>query len=274
MPSRPAAPTIHPSALVHHGAEIDDGVEVGPFCVVGEHVHLGARTRLLAHCVVSGPTTLGMDNVVHPFAVVGGDPQHRAFAGEPTRLCIGDRNVLREHVTVHRGTLQGSGVTRIGSDCLLMAGVHVAHDAVVEDHVTLTNGTLLGGHVEVGAWAVLAGHVAVAPFARVGESAFLAGNAMVERDVPPFVIAAGDRATLRAINRVGLRRREIPEESLLALKHAFRVLFRSRVILAEALIAAEHELGSNPWVSRLLAFLRAPSKLGVSPSRRAREGSV
>jgi UDP-N-acetylglucosamine acyltransferase len=247
---------IHPTAVVDRGAELDDDVRVGPYCVVGEGVRIGKGTHLIAQVTVLGPSELGARNQVFPFAVLGGAPQDRGYRGEPTRLSIGDDNVIREHVTVHRGTTKQHGVTRVGSDTMLMVGVHVAHDVIVEDHVTLTNATMLGGHVHVGAWAATGGGVAVAPFVRIGESAFLAGGAMVERDVPPFLIAAGDRATVRAVNRVGLIRRGAPEASRAALKKAFRMLYRSAETREQALALVESELGGDPWVARLVRFIR------------------
>jgi UDP-N-acetylglucosamine acyltransferase len=247
---------IHPTAVVAGDGVLGDGVEIGPYCVVGESVSIGAGTSLLAHCVVTGPAEIGQRNVVHPFAVIGAPPQERGYGGEPTRVVIGDDNVIREHTTIHRGTLKGGGVTRVGSGGLFMVGVHVAHDVVIEDKVTLTNGTLLGGHVQVGAWVVTAGHVAVAQFVRVGESAFLAGGAMVERDVPPFMIAAGDRARVRAINRVGLIRRGVPESSRQAIKQAFKTLFMSHEPRAKAIEQVQATLGGDPYVARLVDFVR------------------
>jgi UDP-N-acetylglucosamine acyltransferase len=263
------AATIHPTAVLAPDVRLGEGVEIGPYCVIGEGVSIGAGSRLIAHCMVSGPTEIGARNTIHPFAVIGGPPQDRSYAGEPTRLRIGDDNTIREHATIHRGSVKGGGLTRVGSGCLLMVGVHVAHDVVLEDTVTLTNGTLLGGHVVVGAWVVTAGHVAVAPFARVGESAFLAGGAMVERDVPPFVIAAGDRARVRAVNRVGLERRGVPPESRAAIKRAFKMLFMSGETRSTAIENAQRELGSDPWVARLTAFMRTANR-AASVSERAR----
>jgi UDP-N-acetylglucosamine acyltransferase len=225
---------IHPSALVAEGAELGEGVVVGPLAIVEGDVVLGDGTRLDAHAVVRAGTTLGRGNVVHPFAVIGGEPQDKRHAGEPTRLAIGDDNVFREHVTAHRGTARGGGTTRIGSGCLFMAGAHVAHDALVGDGVVLANGTLLGGHVVLGDHVVTGGLVAIAPFVRVGTRAFLAGGAMVERDVPPFVIASGDRARVRALNRVGLERAGIGEAERAPLDRAFRAIFRGDAPRREA----------------------------------------
>jgi UDP-N-acetylglucosamine acyltransferase len=257
---------VHPTAVVDERAVLGDGVEVGPLCVVGADVVVGRGTRLVASCALLGPCSLGERNLVYPYAVLGAPPQDRAWNGEPTRLVVGDDNVVREHVTIHRGTAKGEGLTRVGDGNLLMAGAHVAHDAVVGDRVTLTNGTLLGGHVVVGSFVVAGGHVAVAPFVRVGESAFLAGGAMVERDVPPFVIAAGDRARVRALNKVGLERRGVPACSRRALEAAFRTLFRSGETRARAVERVARELGADPYVARMLAFLGARPRPSRAPA--------
>jgi len=266
-------PSVHSTAVIVPGATLHDDVTVGPFCVVGAGVEVGPGTRLLANVTMFGPMRLGARNVVHPFAVLGGDPQHRDYHGETTHLEIGDDNVFREHVTVHRGTVEGGAMTRIGSGCLLMAGTHVAHDATLGDRVTLTNGTLLGGHVRIGDWVVAAGHVAVAPFARVGTSAFLAGNAMVERDVPPFMIAAGDRATLRAVNRVGLTRRNVPEASRVAIKQAFHKIFAREGERFDVVGPEADRIARDPFVAQLVAFLREPSRLGLLARHRAAHGA-
>ena len=272
---------VHPSAVVDRDAVLEDGVEVGPLCVVGGGVRVGRNTRLVAQVSLQGALVMGADNIVYPFACLGADAQHRdAVPGEATTLEIGSGNVFREHVTVHRGTQGGSGRTVIGSQCLLMAGCHVAHDAVVGDGVVLTNHALLAGHVTVGDRAVVAGAAAVAQFVRLGESCFVAGNAMVERDVPPFLIAAGDRATLRAVNTVGLQRRGIASSSLRAVGDAFEALFpqHSR---GSANCQKDPTDGScaglswrrDVWVQRLLAFLEAPSRAGVMARRRIRAKS-
>lgn len=248
---------VHETAVVAKSARLGEGVEIGPYAVVGEDVELGDGTRLIGHCVVSGPTRLGARNVVHPFAVIGAAPQDRSFAGEPTWLVAGDDNVFREHVTVHRGTAKDRGVTRIGDGALFLVGSHVAHDTTVGDRVTLTNGTLVGGHASLGANVVTGGGVAIAPFVRIGEVSFLAAGAMVERDVPPFVIAGGDRARVRALNLVGLRRTGTPDASRRALSRAFRMLFRSDEPRSLVLPVVRAELGHDPHVARLVDFLSA-----------------
>jgi UDP-N-acetylglucosamine acyltransferase len=238
-------------ALVAPDVELGEGVVVGPYAILEPGVVVGEGTRVDAHAMVRSGTRLGARNVVHPFAVLGGDPQERTYAGEPTTLVIGDGNVFREHVTVHRGSVKGGGVTRIGSGSLLMAGVHVAHDCVLGDRLELANGTLLAGHVILGDFVVAGGGVAVAPFVKVGTRAFLAAGAMVENDVPPYVIAAGDRARVRALNRVGLARSGVPEASRDALEKAFRAIFRGDA--PRAIAAAAFANDPDPCVRALAA---------------------
>ncbi|HEU4411474.1 MAG TPA: acyl-ACP--UDP-N-acetylglucosamine O-acyltransferase [Polyangiaceae bacterium] len=254
---RGAATAVHASAIVAPEARLDPGVEVGPFVVVGAQVEVGPGCKLLASCVLEGPLVLGAGNRVHPFAVLGAPPQDRSHEGEPTRLVVGEGNEFREHVTVHRGTAKDRGLTRIGSGGLFMAGSHVAHDCAIGDHVTLANGTLLGGHVVLEDHVVTGGRAAVAPKVRVGAGAFLAAGAMVERDVPPFVIAAGDRARVRALNLVGLERMGVPASSRGALERAFRHLYHSGRPLAAARASLDPALAEDPYVARLLAFLAA-----------------
>jgi UDP-N-acetylglucosamine acyltransferase len=252
---------IHPTAVISPEAEIGSNVEVGPHVIVGPGVKIGARTKLIGSCVLMGPMTIGEGNEIHPFAVLGGTPQDRTYAGEPTTLTIGDHNVFREHVTVHRGTVKDRGETRIGHGGLFMASSHVAHDCVLGDGVTLVNGVLLGGHVKVGDGAVLGGQALVAPFVRIGRLAFVAGGARVETDAPPFLITAGDRARVRALNRVGLQRAGVECGSVENVDRAFRLLFRSSNTRASALKLAEKEpWASDPLAAELIEFLRSTSK--------------
>lgn len=248
---------IHPTALVASEARLGPNVEVGPFAVVGAGVEIGPGCKLAASCVLEGPLVLGENNRVYAFAVLGAPPQDRSHAGEPTRLVVGAGNEFREHVTVHRGTSKDRGVTTIGSGGLFMAGSHVAHDCEIGDHVTLANGTLLGGHVTLEDHVVTGGRAAIAPKVRVGAGAFLAAGAMVERDVPPYVIVAGDRARVRALNLVGLERMGVPPSSRDALDRAFRHLYHSGRPLAEARASLEASLAEDPHVARLLAFFQA-----------------
>jgi len=242
------SPRIHATAIVDARAEVDASVEIGPYCVVGAGVVIGAGTRLMSHVVVEGPTAIGRDNVVHPFAAIGGKPQHKRDQAGPSRLVIGDANVLREHVTIHRGT--DGGTTSVGSHALLMVGAHVAHDVTLGSHVTIANGVQLAGHAVVEDYATFGGLSGVAQFVRVGESAFVAAGAMVEREVPPYVIVQGDRARVRALNKVGLRRRGVSEESIAALDRAFRMIFASRRAQREA---AKEMVSDDPFVAKLVA---------------------
>jgi len=251
-----SAPRLHPTAIIDPRAELAADAQVGPYAIVEAGVILGEGCVLHAHAVVRGPTVLGPRNVVHPFAVVGGEPQAKRHAGGPARLECGAGNVLREHVTVHGGT-EGR-TTRLGDGNLLMVGAHVAHDVVMGSGCVLANGVQLAGHVVVEDWVTFGGLSGVAQFVRVGESAFVAAMAACERDVPPFVVVSGNRAQLRGVNAVGLRRREVPEESVRALARAVRALTRRGTTRAEALrsIEAFLEAEADPYVVRLLEAMR------------------
>lgn len=246
---------VHPTAVVDGSATLGDGVVVGPLCVVGEGVELDGDTELIAQATVLGPCRIGKRNKIFPHATLGAAPQDRTHEGEPTSLVIGDDNVFREGATVHRGTVKGGAVTRIGSRGLFMVGAHVAHDSDVGDDVTLANFTSLGGHVKVGNRFVAGGHVAVAPYVSLGEMAFAAGGSMIERDVPPFVIVSGDRARIRGLNRVGLERGGVPEESRRALSTAYRMLFRKGEPMALGARDIPETVRRDPYVTRLLAAL-------------------
>ncbi len=239
----------HPTAIVDAHAEIAEDVEVGPYAVVGA-VRIGAGCRIGAHAMVVGKLTMGERNVVHPFAVLGGPPQHKRVGGEASRVEIGDDNVFREHVTVHCGTRDS--ITRIGSNNLFMVQSHVAHDVTVASHCVVANAVQLAGHVVLDDYATFGGLAGVAQFVRIGESAFVAAGAMVERDVPPFCIAQGDRARVRAVNRVGLERRGIPKASVDEIERVFRAVFHAKSPRVEALRAIET---SDPLATRLVAAL-------------------
>jgi UDP-N-acetylglucosamine acyltransferase len=236
---------IHGTAVIEQGAELDAGVEVGPYCVVGAGARIGKRTVLMAHAVIAPHVILGEENVVHPFAVIGGPPQAKRFAGGIARTRIGDRNVIREHVTVHGG-MEGR-VTTIGDGNLLMVGSHVAHDVQMGSSCVVANGVQLAGHAVVEDHVTFGGLAGVGQFVRIGEGAFVAAGAMVERDVPPFVIVQGDRARVRALNVVGLRRRGVPEQQILALRKVYRALFVGKKRL---------EPTGDPMVNRLIAAVQ------------------
>jgi UDP-N-acetylglucosamine acyltransferase len=243
---------VHPSAVVDPRAELAPSVVVGPFAVVEAGVMIGDGCELHAHSVVRGATAMGARNVLYPFAVIGGEPQAKRHSGGPHRLEIGADNTFREHATVHGGT-EGR-TTRIGSSNLFMVGAHVAHDVRVGSHCVLSNAVQLAGHATVEDWATFGGMSGVAQHVTVGESAFVAAASACERDVPPFVIVQGDRARVRGVNAVGLRRRGVEEASIVALQHAVHKLVHSRVPRAEVLrvLAAS----DDPYVRRLVAALR------------------
>ncbi len=225
---------IDPRAIVDPGAEVDPSVEIGPFAVIGAGVRIGAGSWVGSHAVVKGPTTLGRDTRVFQFASIGDAPQDRKYAGEPTKLTVGDRNVFREFCSINRGTAQGRGETRIGDDCLFMAYSHVAHDCIVGNQCIMSNCTALAGHVELGDWVILSGYAAIHQFCKIGAHAFLANNAAVTRDVPPYLLVAGSPAEPKGINSEGLKRRGFDGERIAAIKRAYRALYMSGANLADA----------------------------------------
>jgi UDP-N-acetylglucosamine acyltransferase len=249
------AGNIHPTALIAPGVELGEGVEVGAYAVIGAGVAIGARCRIGAHAVVQGPTRLGADNQVFPFASVGSAPQDKKYAGEPTRLEVGDRNVIRECVTLNRGTTKDQGVTRIGDDNLFMAYAHVAHDCRVGSHCVLANNATLGGHVHLGDWVIMGGLSAIHQFCKVGAHAFIANNAAVTRDVPPYVMAVGQPAAAHSINAEGLKRRGFTPVQIRNLRNAFRLLYRSGLKLADATTQLAALAEEQPEVRAIVEFL-------------------
>lgn len=225
---------IHSTAIIDPSAQIGRNVEIGAYSIVGANVVIGDDCIIGPHVVLRGPTTLGRNNRIFQFASVGEDCQDKKFKGEPTQLVIGDNNVIREFVTIHRGTVQDQGITRIGHDNLLMAYVHVAHDCVVGDHVILANNTTLAGHVHVGDWAILGGFTGVHQFCHIGAHAFTAVNSVVVQDVPPYIMAQGHNAVPRTINSEGLKRRGFSSEQISTIKRAFKILYRQGLTVNEA----------------------------------------
>ncbi len=252
---------IDPRAVVAPDAEIGDGVAIGPFAVVGPGVRIGAGSWIGPHAVINGPTTLGRENKVFQFASIGDAPQDRKYGGEPTRLEVGDRNVFREFCSINRGTVGGRGVTTIADDCLFMAYSHVAHDCIVGNHCIMSNCTALAGHVDLGDWVILSGYSGVHQFCKIGAHSFLANNAAVTRDVPPYLLVAGSPAEPKGVNSEGLKRRGFDAAQIANIKNAYRVFFRSGLKLAEAteqlrsLVATQPEL--KPFVEFLAASERA-----------------
>lgn len=247
--------SIHPTAVVATDAVIEEGVEIGAFAVIGSGVEIGRDTKIGPHVVVQGSTRIGAGNRIFQFASVGDAPQDKKYRGEPTRLEIGDRNVIRECVTVNRGTAKDHGVTRIGSDNLFMAYSHVAHDCVVGDQCVLANSATLGGHVHLGDWVIMGGFSGIHQFCRVGAHAFIANNAAVTRDVPPFVMAVGQPAAAHSVNAEGLKRRGFSPGQVRNIRNAFKILYRSGLKLAEASTQLEALAREHPEILPIVEFL-------------------
>src|SRR6185503_562179 len=243
---------IDPRALVSPRARIAVDVQVGAFTVIGDDVTIGAGTVIGPHAVINGPTQIGAGNRIFQFASIGDAPQDKKYRGEPTRLEIGDRNVFREFCTMNRGTTHDQGVTKIGDDNLFMAYTHVAHDCVVGSKIVMSNCATLGGHVQLGDWVIMGGFSGVHQFTKVGAHAFIANNAAVTRDVPPFVMAVGQPAEPHSINSEGLKRRGYTEQQIRNLRNAYRILYRSELRLEEAIARLKEAAGSQPEVGELV----------------------
>jgi UDP-N-acetylglucosamine acyltransferase len=254
---------IHPTAVVDRHAELDSTVQVAPYAVIGPKVKIGPRTRVGPHAVIEGDTTIGADNVVFQFASVGAIPQDLKYGGEPTRLVIGDANQIREFSTVHIGTAAGGGVTRIANGCLLMANSHVAHDVQLGDGCILANSTALAGHVAVEDHVIFGGLSAVHQFTRIGRLAFVSGGAMVTQDVPPYVTVQGDRAEVVGLNTVGLTRAHFDEHAIARVKGAYKIVFRSKMGLREAVAHVKAEYGGHAEIDHFVSFLEG-SQRGIA----------
>jgi UDP-N-acetylglucosamine acyltransferase len=254
---------VHQTAIVDRRAELDSTVEVGPYSILGPRVKIGARTVIGPHVVIEGDTTIGADNRIFQFAAIGAIPQDLKYAGEPTKLVIGDRNQVREFATLHIGTAGGGGVTRVGNKNLFMANSHVAHDCQVGSGVVLANSVALAGHVTVGDDVVLGGLAAVHQFSRIGRHAFIAAGSLVTMDIPPYCMAQGDRAQLVGINSIGLTRRGFSDEVVGKIKAAYKILFRSGLGLREALARVKAESGGQPEIEELVGFIEG-SERGIA----------
>jgi UDP-N-acetylglucosamine acyltransferase len=251
---------IDPRAIISPKAELAADVTVGPYAVIGDDVTIGAGTVIGSHAVVIGPTRIGAANRIHQFASLGDAPQDKKYAGEPTRLEIGDRNVFREFTTVNRGTTKDEGVTRIGSDNLFMSYSHVAHDCRVGSNTVLANTATLGGHVQLGDWVIMGGFSGVHQFCKVGAHAFIGNNAAVTRDVPPYVMAVGQPAEPHSVNSEGLKRRGFTPENIRNIKNAFRILYRSDLRLEEAVKQIEALAAGQPELRALVDFIGASTR--------------
>lgn len=253
---------VHPTAIVDDTAELGDGVTVGPFAIIGPNVVVGARTRVGPRVLIERDTIVGEDCHLFNGAVLGTDPQDLKYAGEPTRLTVGDRTMIREFATLNRGTT-ASGVTTVGSDCMLMAYTHVAHDCHLGDHVILSNAVNMAGHVSIGDWAIVGGMTPIHQFVRIGAHAFIGGQSRISKDIPPYVKAAGIPIQLYGLNSVGLQRRGFSEEVRRELKRAYRLFFASTHNIAQALERSREELRALPEVETFLSFFEK-SERGVT----------
>ena len=254
---------IHASAMVSRRAKVGVGVRIGPFCTVGPDVTIEDGARLISHVVVDGRTRIGAEAVLYPFCTVGLEPQDLKYRGEPTCCEIGPRTQIREHCTIHRASVGGNGVTRIGADCMLMAVAHVAHDCMLGDHVIVANNAVMGGHVSIGAHAVIGGGAAIHQFVRIGRAAMVGGVSGVEADVIPFGSVIGNRARLVGLNVIGLKRRGFDKTQIMLLRTAFAALFRGAGVFAERLAEVRARCGDDPLVAEVLAFIDAPSHRGL-----------
>jgi len=253
---------VHPSAIVADGAEIGNGCSIGPFCTVGADVRLGNRVRLDSHVVIDGKTTIGDDTHVFPFASIGLPPQDLKYAGEPTSTEIGKGNHIREFVTIHRGTAGGGGVTRIGNNNLFMAQAHVAHDCQLGNEIIMANAATLAGHVEIADRASVGAYSGVHQFCRVGLEAFVGGYSVVVKDAMPYAIIQGNHARCFGLNRLGMRRRGYPKDTIEKLNHAFHLLLSSKLNTSQALERIKIEVDGCNEVDTLVGFIEA-SKRGV-----------
>ena len=252
---------IHPTAIVHKNAEIDGGVDIGPYCIIENNVKIKKGTKLIGHVVIQGETEIGENCTISPFASIGGPPQDITYRGEDTTLTIGDNNIIKEYVTINRGTKSSGGITRVGNGNFLMAYVHIAHDCKVGNDVIMANSATLAGHVEIEDFVIFGGLCAVHQFCKIGKYAFISGLTGVPKDVPPFVIAAGNRAKLYGLNVVGLERHSFSKEEITKLKKAYRILFRSSLPLTTSLKIIREEL-EGKHINELIDFIKS-SKRGI-----------
>lgn len=247
---------IHPTAIIAPDATLAEGVEVGPYSIIGPDVHIGENTHLGPHVVIESQTDIGEDNRIAQFASIGGPPQDLKYRGEPTRVVIGNRNTIKEYVTINRSTIHDIGVTVLGDDNLLMAYCHVAHNCKLANHVIMSNGVNLGGHIHVEDYAIIGGMTGVHQFTRIGAHCIVGGASAVNKDIPPFVTASGNFTKLYGLNMIGLKRRGFSEETIGALKEAYRIIFRSKLLLATAIGKVEAEVADLPEVRQFLDFIR------------------
>jgi len=253
---------IHPTAVVDAGAQLAQNVEIGPYVIIGPNVKIGSGCKIHSHAVVDGITSLGRDNVVFPFATVGTIPQDLKYRGEASELIIGDHNIIREFASLNPGTLGGGMITRVGSGNLLMMHCHIAHDCIVGNRNVIANGATLGGHVTIEDHVIVGGLVGIHQFVRIGSGAILGAGSMVSKDVPPFCNATGDRARLHGLNIEGMKRRGFDRAKIDAIQKAFRIMFRSKLKIHDALEKIRKELPALQEIEQFISFIAA-SERGV-----------
>lgn len=251
---------IHPTAIISPNAKIGKNVSIGPYSIIGDQVEIGEDCWIGPHVVINGPCILGKQNKVFQFASIGEAPQDKKFAGENTRLVVGDRNVFRECCTIHRGTIQDNGVTQIGDDNLFMAYVHVAHDCVVGNHTILANNATLAGHVTVGDYAILGGFTGVHQFCKVGAHCFAGVGSVVVKDILPYVTVAGQNAVVHGLNSEGLKRRGFTPEQLANIKQAYKIIFRQGLTIEKALVALNEISASADEIQVLIDFIHQSTR--------------
>lgn len=247
---------IAPTAIVDDSAELADDVTIGPFTVIGSNVKIGAGTVVGSHVVIKGPTTIGKQNRIYQFSSIGEDPQDKKYAAEITRLEIGDRNTIREFASMHRGTVQDHGVTRIGNDNLFMAYTHVAHDCMIGDHVIMANGASLAGHVRLHSHAILGGFTLVHQFTQIGQYSFAAMGSAITQDIPPFVMVGGKPTRPHGINSVGMERNGISAEDIRLIRKAYKIIYKMNLRLEDAIDQMEDLAGDSKELSAMVSFLR------------------
>ena len=252
--------TIHETAIVSPEATIGANVYVGPWTIIGPEVEIGDDTTIASHCVLKGPCKIGKRNKIFQFVTIGEDCQDKKYLGERTYLEVGDDNVIREHCTLHRGTIQDKGITKVGSRNLLMVNVHIAHDCVVGDDCIFANNATLAGHVHIGNWVIFGGLAAIHQFGRVGDHAFIAGMAALNQDVPPYVMAAGHYAKPFGINKEGLKRRGFTPEEVSAIRHAYMIIYKDSNTIEEAVEKLTELAQTQPKVQIRIDFLKESTR--------------
>ncbi|MEE8423793.1 MAG: acyl-ACP--UDP-N-acetylglucosamine O-acyltransferase [Thermodesulfobacteriota bacterium] len=252
--------TIHPTAIIHPGAELDEGVAVSPYSVIGENVKIGKGTKIGPHVVIEGVTTIDEDCVIYQFVSIGAPPQDMKFSGEMTEVIIGRRCVIREFVTINKGTFLGKGKTILGSDNFIMAYAHIAHDCVIGDNVVMANSATLGGHVEIEDHAIIGGLVPIHQFVKIGAYSMIGGGSTVTQDIPPFMTAVGNRARLYGLNSVGLKRHGFSPEDIKTLKMAYKIIFRSGMTLKKALDKVRTDVEPSRHIDHLVDFINASER--------------